>query len=369
MDDLFAMDDAAPVGAAQRRGRGAVSNRSGRFERERRVAFSDGWDDAPDDDPPPPLRTKLIADSSRKVIARNASPDLPFDRSINPYRGCEHGCVYCFARPTHAYLGMSPGIDFETRILVKRDAAAALAEELRAPSYACAPIAIGTNTDAYQPAEKDERVMRGVLEVLRAHRHPVSIVTKGALVTRDADILGEMGRAGLASASVSLTTLDHKLSRAMEPRAASPQTRLRAIRTLARAGCPVGVMIAPIIPAVTDHEIERLLEAAAAAGASGATWIALRLPLEVEGLFEEWLRAEMPDRADRVMNRVRELHGGKAYDSAFGRRMTGQGVWSALIRRRFETAAKRYGLAGRRPGLRTDLFRVPARAGDQLALF
>jgi DNA repair photolyase len=368
MDDFFGMDDAALTAPERRRGRGAVSNRSGRFERETRVAFQDGWEEDADD-APAPVRTRLIADSSRKVIARTTSPDLPFDRSINPYRGCEHGCVYCFARPSHAFLGLSPGIDFETKILVKRDAAALLEGELRAPSYACAPIAIGTNTDAYQPAEKEERVMRAVLEVLRAHRHPVSVVTKGALVTRDADILGEMGRAGLAKVTISLTTMDHKLSRAMEPRAASPQTRLRAIRTLSRAGCPVGVLIAPVVPAVTDHEIERLLEAAAAAGATSAGWIALRLPLEVEGIFEEWLREAMPDRADRVLNRVRELHGGKAYDSAFGRRMTGQGVWSALIRRRFEAAARRFGLDRKGAALRTDLFRVPARPGDQLALF
>ena len=365
--DLFGMDDAAPTPPERRRGRGATSNRVGRYERETRTAFEDGWEG--DGDAPPPLRTRLIPDASRSVIARNSSPDLPFDRSINPYRGCEHGCVYCFARPTHAHLGMSPGLDFETKIMVKRDAPARLAEELRKPSYACAPIAMGTNTDPYQPAEKEERVMRGVLEVLQAHRHPISIVTKGALAARDVDILGEMGRARLASVAVSLTTLDNRLSRAMEPRAASPQARLRLIAALARAGVPTGVMIAPVVPAVTDHEIERLLEAAARAGAGWAGWIALRLPMEVEGLFREWLAEAFPDRADKVMARVAELHGGKTYDSTFGRRMTGQGVWSGLIRRRMETGRRRHGLRREGPELRRDLFRVPPRAGDQLALF
>ncbi|MGG7568324.1 PA0069 family radical SAM protein [Rhodovulum sp. DZ06] len=368
MGDLFGMDDAARVAPGLRRGRGAVSNRVGRYERETRAPVDDGWE-GDEDDAPPPLRTRLIPDASRSVIARNASPDLPFDRSINPYRGCEHGCVYCFARPTHAHLGMSPGLDFETRILVKRGAPRLLEGELRRRGYAVAPIAMGANTDPYQPAEREERVTRGILEVLQAHRHPLSIVTKGALVTRDLDIFGEMGRAGLAQVAVSLTSLDNRLSRSVEPRAASPQARLRAIAALSRAGVPVGVMLAPVIPAVTDHEIERLLEAAARAGAKWAGWIGLRLPAEVEGIFREWLEAEMPDRAARVMGRVAELHGGKVYDGAFGRRMTGQGVWSALLRRRVETARKRLGLASRPPELRRDLFRVPPRPGDQLDLF
>lgn len=371
-EDLFGIDDAARAPRDERRGRGAVSNRAGRFERERRFAFDDGWgrgDAGSEEDAPPPLRTRLMPDASRSVIARNDSPDLPFDRSINPYRGCEHGCTYCFARPSHAYLGYSPGLDFETRILVKRGAAERLAAELRAPSYKVAPIAIGTNTDPYQPAERQERVTRAILEVLQEHRHPVSIVTKGAAAGRDVDILGAMAAKGLCSVAVSVTTLDSRLSRSMEPRAAGPEARLRLIGQLARAGVPVGVMVAPIVPAATDHEIERILQACAAAGASWASWIALRLPREVEGLFREWLEEAMPDRAARVMNRVKELHGGEVYDSTWGRRMTGQGVWSGLIRRRFETAAAREGLAKRPPKLRCDLFRIPPRKGDQLALF
>lgn len=363
---LFAGPEAPALPPESRRGRGAASNHAGRFERLANVALAESWEH---DGPPPPPRTRLSPDASRNVIARNDSPDLPFDRSVNPYRGCEHGCVYCFARPSHAWLGFSPGLDFETRIMVKRGAAERLERELRAPSYSCAPIAIGTNTDPYQPAEKEEQVMRGVLEALYAHRHPVSIVTKGALAARDADILGRMAAQGLVSVAVSVTTLDNRLSRSMEPRAASPQARLRLIGTLARAGVPVGVMAAPVIPAVTDHELERILQAAAAAGARWATWIGLRLPGEVEGLFRDWLEQEMPDRAARVMNRVQELHGGRSYDSTFGRRMTGQGVWSALLRRRFETAARREGLATRAPKLRCDLFRLPPRKGDQLSLF
>ncbi|MEM1313689.1 MAG: PA0069 family radical SAM protein, partial [Pseudomonadota bacterium] len=291
------------------------------------------------------------------------------DRSINPYRGCEHGCVYCFARPTHAFLGLSPGLDFETKILVKPDAPARLDAELRAKGYRCRPIAMGTNTDPYQPIEKERRVMRGLLEVLQAHRHPVTIVTKGALVTRDADILGEMGRAGLARVAVSLTTMDRRLSRAMEPRAASPTQRLRAIAALNAAGCPTGTLIAPVVPALTDHEMERLMEAAAGAGAGFAGYVLLRLPLEVRELFEEWLREHAPDRAERVLGRVRDLRGGRANDPRFGTRMTGEGVWADLLRRRFRTAAKRLGLAEERRGtLRTDLFAPPPREGDQLSL-
>mgnify|MGYP006280957127 FL=1 len=362
MDDLF--DEAASVEAGRRRGRGALSNRSGRFEAEARVPMDDGWTREAEG----PVRRELSFDASRRVIARNASPDVPFDRSINPYRGCEHGCVYCFARPSHAYLGLSPGLDFETKILVKPDAAARLERELGARGYRCAPIAIGTNTDPYQPVERERRVMRGVLEVLSAWRHPVTIVTKGALVTRDLDLLGEMGRAGLARVSVSLTTMDSRLSRAMEPRAASPEARLRAIAALARAGVPTGAMIAPIVPALTDHEIEALMEAAARAGAGRADYVLLRLPGEVRGLFEEWLAEAVPDRAARVMNRVRELRGGRENDPRFGSRMRGEGVWADLIRRRFAAATRRFGLTRDWPPLRTDLFGPPERAGAQLAL-
>ena len=379
MDDLFGMeeaggawtgDDRAGVAPARRHGRGAASNRAGRFEPTTRAPVDDGWHgpDTAEAEPPAPLRTEVLHDHSRSVIARNSSPDLPFDRSINPYRGCEHGCVYCFARPTHAYLGMSPELDFETKILIKPDAPARLAEELRARGYLCRPIAMGTNTDPYQPLEQERRITRELLEVLRAHRHPVSIVTKGAGVTRDVDILGEMGRQGLARVFLSITTLDHRLSRTLEPRAASPQARLRAIAALSRAGCPTGVMVAPVIPALTDHELERILEAASRAGAKSAGYIVLRLPLEVRALFQEWLEEHRPDAAERVMGRVRELHGGKDYDSRFGRRMSGQGVWADLLRRRFHGAARRFGLAGKPEPLRTDLFRCPQRPGDQLSM-
>ncbi len=353
------------IDPARRRGRGAATNRSGRFERESREAFDDGWED---EDPPPPLRTEVMIDQSRKIITRNTSPDLPFDRSINPYKGCEHGCVYCFARPTHAYLGLSPGLDFETKIFAKPDAARLLERELRNPRYVPAPIAMGTNTDPYQPIERERRIMRSVLEVLRAHNHPVTIVTKGALVARDADILGPMGRAGLAWVALSLTTLDHRLSRIMEPRAASPQARLRAIRSLSEAGCPTGAMLAPLIPAINDHEVERLLAAASEAGATRAGYVTLRMPLEIKELFRDWLAEHFPDRARRVLGLVRELHGGKDYDPEWGKRLKGEGVHAALIKRRFDAAADRLGLDRGKLSLRTDLFRPPGLPGDQLSL-
>jgi DNA repair photolyase len=346
-------------------------NPAGRYERYRTERVDDGWDG--DEDPLPPLETEVTVDRSRSVLVRNSSPDVPFDRSVNPYRGCEHGCVYCFARPTHAHLGLSPGLDFETRLVAKPEAPRLLAAALRRRGYVPAPIAIGTNTDPYQPIEKRWRVMRGVLEVLQEHRHPVTVTTKGALVTRDLDILGPMGRAGLAHVQVSLTTLDPHLGRAMEPRAASPGRRLAMIRALARAGVPVGVSVAPVVPALNDHEIERLLAAAAEAGAGAASYITLRLPLEVNGLFREWLERHCPDRARRVLGLVRELHGGRDYDSTFGRRMKGEGVHARLIARRFAAACRRFGLGAVGRDLRTDLFRVPPRpgtprAGDQLSL-
>ncbi len=352
--------------ALQRRGRGALSNRSGRFEAEARVAVDDGWDIEED---LPPLRTEVATDASRTVIARNSSPDIPFDRSINPYRGCEHGCVYCFARPSHAFLGLSPGLDFETKLLAKPDAPRLLAAELARPGYRPAPIAIGTNTDPYQPVEKRMRIMRGVLEVLREARHPVTVVTKGALVERDADILGEMGRAGLAAVGISLTTLDRRLARSMEPRAAAPERRLRAMRTLADAGCPVRVMAAPMIPALNDMELEALLAAGRDAGATAASYIVLRLPGEVAGLFREWLAEAWPGRAARVMSRVRTLHGGRDYDPAWGRRMTGEGPEAELIRLRFRRAAARLGLARKGPPLDVSRFRRPVLSGGQLELF
>jgi DNA repair photolyase len=287
---------------------------------------------------------------------------------VNPYRGCEHGCIYCFARPSHAHLGLSPGLDFETRLVVKPRAAELLEAAMRKPGYEVKPVAIGTNTDPYQPIERDHRIMRQVLEVLEAFRHPVTITTKGAAVTDDLDILGRMGRQGLAHVTLSLTTLDARLSRRLEPRAAAPGRRVAAIRMLAKAGVPVGVNLAPVIPGLTDHELERLMAAAAEAGARSVSYTVLRLPLEVAPLFREWLEREYPDRARRVMGLVREMHGGRDYDPAWGRRLKGEGVHAKLLARRFERALSEHGLAHGWPALRTDLFAPPARPGDQLDL-
>ena len=347
-------DPALPaVAADRRRGRGAVSNVSGRFEGERREDADDGWNAL---DSLPAFKTQVTIERPRKIISRNDSPDLSFDRSINPYRGCEHGCVYCFARPTHAYMGLSPGLDFETKLFVKEGAAAALERELSAPSYQCKTIAIGTNTDPYQPIEKRYRVMRQVLEVLARRDHPVGIVTKSALVTRDIDLLAPMAAKGLAKVALSVTTLDRKLARAMEPRAASPERRLDTIAQLARAGIPVSVMVAPVIPALNDAEIETILTRAYAMGAREAGYVLLRLPLEVSGLFKEWLLTHYPDRHDRVMALLRGARGGKDYDAAFGARMTGEGPYAWVTGRRFELAAARLGYAKTRTQLRTDLF-------------
>ncbi|MCU0854790.1 MAG: PA0069 family radical SAM protein [Rhodobacteraceae bacterium] len=348
------------------RGRGAVSNRVGRFEAHAREAVDDGWD-IPED--LPPLRTEVRVERPRSVITRNASPDVAFDRSINPYRGCEHGCIYCFARPTHAWLGWSPGLDFETKLVARPEAPEVLARELSRKGYVPDVIAIGTNTDPYQPIEKDYRIMRRILEVLREHRHPVAVVTKGTLIERDADILGEMGRMGLARVGISVTTLDPAVSRRMEPRVPLPARRIETIRRLTEAGCPVRVMASPMIPALTDHELEAILAAGREAGAVAASWIMLRLPREVAELFREWLERHFPDRAARVMGRVRELHGGRDYDPEWGKRMTGEGAFADLMRHRFAVAVKRIGLDAELPALRTDLFRVPPRPGDQLELF
>ena len=359
-------DAAAPhLPAERRRGRGAASNRDNRFERLVRVAQSDGWD-LPED--APGLRTELRHEDARSIIARNASPDVPFDRSINPYRGCEHGCIYCFARPSHAYLGLSPGLDFETRLIAKPNAAARLRAELSRPSYVPQVLAIGTNTDPYQPVERQERLMRAVLEVLSEFRHPVSIATKGTLVERDADLLGEMGQAGLARLGVSVTTLDPDLARKMEPRVPAPARRLRAIERLARAGVPVRVMVSPVVPGLTDPEIEAIVAAARDAGAASASCIPLRLPREVATLWAEWLAEHYPDRAGRVMSKVRDMHGGRDYDPDWGTRMTGQGVWARLIRDRFVRAVRAAGMEQSLPPLRTDLFAVPPRSGEQLSL-
>lgn len=347
------------------RGRGAVSNRTNRFEALVAEAFDDGWGLEED---VPPLRTTVRDERPRKVITRNTSPDLSFDRSINPYRGCEHGCVYCFARPSHAYLGMSPGLDFETQLIARPDAPELLARELGARSYVPQVIAIGTNTDPYQPIERDRGIMRACLEVLAAHRHPVAIVTKGTLIERDIDILAPMAAEGLVRVGISVTTLDNAVSRAMEPRVPLPARRLRTIERLSQAGIPVRVMASPVVPALTDHELEAILEAAANAGAQAASSIVLRLPREVSELFREWVQEAFPDRAARIIGRVRELHGGRDYDPQWGTRMRGQGEWARLLRMRFEAACKRFGLAERLPPLRCDLFEVPGRA-RQLDLF
>jgi len=362
------MDGSESMQAGRRVGRGAASNAVSRFEPYARVAVDDGW--PADTEPAPVLRTEVAAERPRRIITRNTSPDVGFDRSINPYRGCEHGCVYCFARPSHAYLGLSPGLDFESRLTAKPDAPALLARELARPSYRPAVIAIGTNTDPYQPIEARYRIMRGILEVLERFRHPVAIVTKGALVERDLDLIGALGRQGLARVGISLTTLDRSLARRMEPRAMAPERRLRAIRRLTEAGCPVRVMVAPVIPGLTDHELDTLLEAGRAAGAVAASYIALRLPREVAGLFRAWLAEVAPARAGRVMARIREMHGGRDYDPEWGRRMTGTGPQADLLAQRFRLARRRHGLAEDLPPLRTDLFRNPqAPETRQLSLF
>jgi len=356
--------DGAPRRA--QRGRGALSNASGRFERENRCRENDGWE-LPED--LPPLRTQVTCEYAKTIVTRNDSPDISFDRSINPYRGCEHGCVYCFARPTHAYLGMSPGLDFETRLVAKANAASLLERELSAPGYAANTIAIGTNTDPYQPIERDERVMRKVLEVLSRTNHPVAIVTKSALVLRDLDLLAPMAQKGLVKVALSVTTLDPALARKMEPRAASPERRLETIRRLAEANVPTAVMVAPIIPAINDAEIEAILARAQAMGARDAGYVLLRLPLELRELFVEWLRAHYPGKLKHVLSLIRASREGKLYDSKFGARMAGSGPYAWMIGRRFEAAAARLGLGRSRLPLRCDLFRPPVRAGEQLRLF
>jgi DNA repair photolyase len=348
------------------RARGAASNEAGRFERHAREGVDDGWD-IPEE--ARLLRTEVRVERPRSAITWQTSPDLPFDRSINPYRGCEHGCIYCYARPSHAFLNLSPGLDFETRLIARPGIAEVLSSELRHRAYQVGPLAIGTNTDPYQPVEADYRIMRQVLEVLGEFQHPVWITTRGALVERDIDLLAPMAAEGLAAVSVSITTLDDDLARKMEPRAPRPARRIAMIRALVAAGIPVRVQVSPLIPALTDHELEPILEAAAEAGARHATSIPLRLPLEVAGLFRDWIAAAFPDRAARVMGRVREMHGGREYDPAFGKRMTGQGIWADLHRKRMEVARRRFGLAGGLPPLRCDLFQVPVRVGDQLRLF
>ena len=350
----------------RRRGRGAQTNDSGRFEKEARVVFDDGWQSLDD---LPPFKTTVAVDTARKVITRNESPDIGFDRSINPYRGCEHGCVYCFARPTHAYLGLSPGLDFESKLFVKPDAPALLAKELAAAEYEPKMIAIGTNTDPYQPIERERQIMRGILEVLEAAGHPVGIVTKSALVVRDIDILARMAKRNLVKVALSVTSLDPKLARTMEPRASTPPKRLEALRQLSEAGIPTSVLVAPVIPALNDSEIERILDAAAHAGVKEASYVLLRLPLEVRDLFREWLMANYPDRYRHVFTLIREMRQGRDYDSQWGTRMKGTGPMAWMIGRRFEVACAKLGLNKKRTKLTLDHFAKPAGAGQQLNLF
>ncbi|GJE15943.1 hypothetical protein AIGOOFII_0644 [Methylobacterium marchantiae] len=351
--------------ADMRKGRGATANPAGRYEPARREAFDDGWDS---DDELPRLRTEDVPERARTILTRNTSPDLPFDRSINPYRGCEHGCIYCFARPNHAYVGLSPGIDFETRLFHKPDAAELLERELSAKGYIPQTIALGTATDPYQPIERGHGITRAVLGVLARFRHPVGIVTKSNLVVRDIDILAPMAELGLVKVAMSVTTLDPMLARRMEPRAPHPARRLEAIRQLSRAGIPVMVMMAPVIPSLNDHEIEAVLERARECGAVEARHVLLRLPLELDDLVNDWFAEHYPGRRNHVMSLVRQARGGKAYDAAFGRRMTGSGAYADLIGQRMRLAKQRLGYADARLALRTDLFTPTAAKGAQLSL-
>lgn len=347
------------------RGRASAINPAGRFEALARVDVDDGWRSLED---LPPFKTEVQIEKARTIITRNRSPDISFDRSVNPYRGCEHGCVYCFARPTHAYAGLSAGVDFESRLFVKPDAARLLEKEITRQGYEPRTIAIGTNTDPYQPIEREHLLMRAILEVLERHNHPVGIVTKSALVVRDADILGRMAEKGLVRVALSVTTMDRMLARTMEPRASTPTRRLEAIRALSAAGVPTSVMVAPIIPGLNDHEIERVLDAAAAMGAGQAGYVLLRLPLEVAPVFKEWLLRHYPERYRHVMGLVRSMRGGKDYDSDWGKRMSGTGPYAWQIARRMEIARKRLGLSARGKPLRTDLFLKPRPAAEQLTL-
>jgi DNA repair photolyase len=357
-----------PIESGFRKGRGAGSNPEGRFESRRVEAIDDGWPHQLADELPP-LETTVTAEHARQVITRNNSPDIPFEQSINAYRGCEHGCVYCYARPSHSYMNLSPGLDFETKLFYKADAARLLEAELAKPGYSCKPINLGANTDPYQPIERKLRVTRSLLEVLRRFRHPLTIVTKSALVERDIDILADMARDGLVSVHVSITTLDSNLKRTLEPRAPAPVARLGVVRKLNGAGIPVGVLVAPVIPAVNDHEIEAILEASAQAGAGSAGFVMLRLPYEVKVLFREWLTNHLPERAEHVMSLIRAMREGKDNDARFGSRMRGEGSYAELIARRFEVASRRLGLhRGRALQLSTQHFRPPGTGGGQLDL-
>lgn len=349
MDDSDAEHPIAPP--QPRKGRGAVTNLQGRYEREQREAFDDGWAPSPNDDEASALRTHVFEERAKSILTRNASPDIPFGVSLNPYRGCEHGCIYCFARPTHSYLGLSPGLDFESRIYAKVNAAQLLERELSKKGYVPEPIALGVNTDAYQPVERELRITRRVIEVLHDYGHPFAAITKSSLIERDIDLLAPMAARAQVMAAVTITTLDADIARTLEPRAATPARRLRTIRTLSEAGIRVGVSVAPMIPFVTEPDLERVLEACAEAGATSASYIVLRLPWEVAPLFKDWLAAHFPERAERVMARVRDMRGGKDYDSSFAHRMKGEGAWADLLRQRFHKAVKRLGLNERHRGI------------------
>lgn len=366
MAEAMLAESGLRIESERRRGRGAALNTEGRFEPVSRTIEDDGWHSLED---LPPFKTEVQIEKPRSVITRNDSPDLNFDRSVNPYRGCEHGCIYCFARPSHAYVGLSAGLDFETKLFAKPDAARLLERELAKPGYKVKPLALGTNTDPYQPIEKEWRITRQIIEVLKAADHPVMIVTKSALVTRDIDLLAPMAEKGLVRVALSVTTLDRKLARAMEPRCSTPPKRLEAIRALSDAGIPTSILMSPIIPALNDHEIERVLDSGKAAGAAEASYVLLRLPLEVSPLFRDWLLRHYPDRYRHVMSLVRSMRGGKDYDAEFGKRMKGTGPYAWQIGRRFDLAAKRLELNTTRRTLNSDLFTPPLGAGVQLALF
>ncbi|SEA22147.1 PA0069 family radical SAM protein [Paraburkholderia sartisoli] len=360
------------------KGRGAVTNLQGRYEINQREAFDDGWVLSPADEETgtPALRTQVFEEHAKSILTRNASPDIPFNVSLNPYLGCEHGCIYCFARPTHSYLGLSPGLDFESRIYAKINAAALLERELSRKSYVPEPIALGVNTDAWQPVERNLGLTRGVIQVLHDRGHPFAAITKSSLIERDLDLLAPMAARGQVMAAITITTLDADIARTLEPRAATPARRLRTIKTLSEAGVPVGVSIAPVIPFVTEPDMERVLEACAEAGASSASFIVLRLPWEVAPLFKDWLTAHFPDRADRVMSRVRDMRGGKDYDASFATRMKGEGLWADLLKQRFHNAARRLGLNERQRGIldmsqfrRVDMAKPPLPDNPQLNLF
>ncbi|MBS0194338.1 MAG: PA0069 family radical SAM protein [Proteobacteria bacterium] len=369
------------------KGRGTTAQPANRFAKQCTEAVDDGWERLsaeggvpwdsrtalpawfdPEGEAPAHPRTQVSEERARSIISRNDSPDVGFDQSINPFRGCEHGCVYCFARPTHAYLDLSPGLDFETKLYAKTNAAERLRAELAKPGHRVTPIALGINTDAYQPIERRYRITRGLLEVLAQTRHPVSIITKNALVERDLDLLAPMARERLVSVFFSVTTLDNRLAARMEPRASAPHAKLRAMHALHAAGVPVGVMVAPVIPAITDPELESILKAAREAGAGAAGYVLLRLPHELKEIFRDWLAQHFPDRATHVMSLIRQMRGGKDYDAAFGQRMRGEGVFAQLLQRRFQRAHARLGY-GRLPTLRCDLFAPPRPPSPQAELF